>query len=340
METSPDRPYRDTDLLISPEAVRPHRVPFARAGFRGAARRELPDLVSQVGPKHRGPARHAVRDRGREAGRVARSSRRQPRPCGSAGLKWRPWANRPGSSTSSSMQLNTRAIASSSHGRTWPARCTSSRRDLAPGGRARGPFAGQADLRRRPPAGPGGARLADRMGLPADRPLMLSLRERDAGPFLVTLERLATAPGSAPASDCLPGELHRHRTTCAGGIQRWRREGGRAWRSPTCGARSRPPCGCRPRSSPGGRRDSGARSVALSGTRCYPESGVATAVTRRGGTAASMVHGRGLPGGSEGASPCSPAGRLGDRRMRRGRRERGLDDGPHDAARLYGPREA
>ena len=42
---------------------------------------------------------------------------------------------------------------------------------------------------------PDGARLADRMELPRDRPLMLSLREESGQSLVVTLERLATAPG-------------------------------------------------------------------------------------------------------------------------------------------------
>jgi Uncharacterised nucleotidyltransferase len=48
-----------------------------------------------------------------------------------------------------------------------------------------------AGLRRHPD----GARLADRIKLPGERPLMLSLREEGGRPFLVTLELLATTPG-------------------------------------------------------------------------------------------------------------------------------------------------
>jgi hypothetical protein len=42
---------------------------------------------------------------------------------------------------------------------------------------------------------PDGARLADRMQLPRERPLMLSLRNEGGESLVVTLERLATAPG-------------------------------------------------------------------------------------------------------------------------------------------------
>jgi hypothetical protein len=42
---------------------------------------------------------------------------------------------------------------------------------------------------------PEGVRLANRIKLPGERPLMLSLREGGGRPFLVTLERLATTPG-------------------------------------------------------------------------------------------------------------------------------------------------
>jgi len=51
-----------------------------------------------------------------------------------------------------------------------------------------------AGLRRHPD----GARLADRVKLLGERPLMLSLREGGGRPFLVTLERLATTPGLGP----------------------------------------------------------------------------------------------------------------------------------------------
>lgn len=42
---------------------------------------------------------------------------------------------------------------------------------------------------------PVGARLADRLELPQDHPLMLSLREKGGRSLVVTLERLATTPG-------------------------------------------------------------------------------------------------------------------------------------------------
>jgi hypothetical protein len=55
---------------------------------------------------------------------------------------------------------------------------------------------------------PDGARLADRMELPRDRPLMLSLRE-EGGPssLLVTVERLAAAPGMGARARLLARRL-------------------------------------------------------------------------------------------------------------------------------------
>ncbi len=292
----PARPYRDTDLLLAPEALGRASRALRDAGFR-----EQPGVSSYTWFRRADRSVVDLHDTlfGVEADKA------------------HAWALL--SKETETMRIGTLEVETLSH----PARLLyvvlhaaqhashrfeQPRKDLERALRHAGdqPWQEAAGLARRLRAVPtfatglrllpDGASLADSMGLGEERPLMLSLREEGGRSLAVTLERLASAPGTGARLRLLAGRL-------APPPDYMR------WRYPRLAARGRAAPGARLSVAPGLDRPAAAgrdrrlaagatsrtESATLSGPRCYPESGVATVVTRRGRRAASMVQGREQP---------------------------------------------